>query len=341
MLFFFLLSGVMMKTNLLTDRFGRHLSYLRVSVTDRCNLNCLYCRRWDFSEYFPSSEILSYEEMLRLIQIGAGLGITKIRITGGEPFVRKDVCSFIDRVAALDGISDISVTTNGLLLGRHLDRLRQAGIRRLNISLDSLKREKYRLITGRDVFYTVWDNILAALDAGFDPVKVNVVVMREVNDDEIARFADLTFRFPLHIRFIEYMPSCKYHLDSYRQMFTPEIRERVEANGSLIPIETSDSSNIAHRFKYQGAKGEIGFISPMSSHFCAACNRLRLTADGMLRPCLLSDRFVNIKTPMRNGLTDRDIEGLFHLAVLYKPRSSGINQDCGARLPELMSAIGG
>lgn len=330
-----------MKSNLLTDRFGRQLSYLRISVTDRCNLNCLYCRRWDFSEYFPSSEILSYEEMLQLIHIGAGLGITKIRITGGEPFVRKDICSFIDRVAAIPEISDISVTTNGLMLGKHLDRLKKAGIRRLNISLDSLKRDRYRMITGRDVFYPVWENIMAALDAGFDPVKVNMVVMKDINDDEVSRFADLTFSFPLHIRFIEYMPSSKYHLDQYRQMLMPEIRERVEANGRLIPIQTSDTSNIAQRFKYQGAKGEIGFISPVSSHFCETCNRLRLTADGKLRPCLLSDRFVDIKRPLRNGLTDREIEGIFHLAVLYKPQCSMMSEGHGAELPELMSAIGG
>ena len=330
-----------MVSNLLTDRFDRQLSYLRVSVTDRCNLNCLYCRRWDFSEYFPSSEILSYEEMLRLIRIGAGLGITKIRITGGEPFVRKDVCSFIERVAEIPEITDISVTTNGLLLGQYMDRLKRAGIRRLNISLDSLKKEKYRLITGRDVFYPVWDNIMAALDAGFDPVKVNVVVMREVNDDELSRLADLTFSFPLHIRFIEYMPSSRYHLDQYRQMLMPEIRQRVEANGRLIPIQISDTSNIAQRFRYAGAKGEIGFISPMSSHFCATCNRLRLTADGMLRPCLLSDRFVDIKGPVRSGWSDAELEGVFRRAVMSKPRGSMMDQNHGARLPELMSAIGG
>lgn len=330
-----------MISNLLTDRFGRQLSYLRVSVTDRCNLNCLYCRRWDFSEYFPSAEILSYEEILRLIHVGAGLGITKIRITGGEPFVRKDICSFIERVAAIPEISDISVTTNGLLLEKHIDRLKAAGIRRLNISLDSLKKEKFRLITGRDVFYPVWENIMAALDAGFDPVKVNMVVMKDINDDEVSRFAELTFSFPLHIRFIEYMPSSRYHLDQYRQMLTPEIRERAEANGRLIPIQTSDTSNIAQRFKYQGAKGEIGFISPVSRHFCSTCNRLRLTADGKLRPCLLSDRFVDIKTPLRQGVTDREVEGLFHLAVLSKPECSMLNEGHVAQLPELMSAIGG
>ncbi|MFZ5565104.1 MAG: GTP 3',8-cyclase MoaA, partial [Thermodesulfobacteriota bacterium] len=306
--------------NLLKDRFGRQLNYLRVSVTDRCNFNCLYCRRWDFVEYFPSAEILSYEEILRLIRVGAGLGITKIRITGGEPFVRKDVCSFIQQVVATPGISDVSVTTNGLLLDQYLDTLRAAGIRRLNISLDSLKRDKFRLITGRDVFYPVWENIMAALAAGFSPVKVNVVAMRDINDDEITRFAELTRSFPLHIRFIEYMPSSRYHLDQYRQMLMPEIRARVEAGGRLIPVQTSDTSNIAHRFKYAGAKGEIGFISPVSRHFCATCNRLRLTADGKLRPCLLSDRFVDIKTPLRTGLTDREVAGLFHLAVLSKPQ---------------------
>ncbi|MDY6824400.1 MAG: GTP 3',8-cyclase MoaA [Thermodesulfobacteriota bacterium] len=328
-------------THQLIDTNERRLNYLRVSITDRCNLNCLYCRRWGVTPYFPASEILTYEEILRIINIGSLLGITKVRITGGEPFVRNDAGKFIERVGDMPMLTDVSVTTNGLRLESHLSRLKDSGIKRINVSLDTLKIEKYRLITGRDGFRQVWRGIMAALEAGFDPVKINVVVMRDINDDELASFARLTLDMPVTVRFIEYMPTCEYQLDQYRKMFYSDIRSRVEANGKLIPVRARDNSNNAERFKYPKAKGEIGFINPMSRHFCAKCNRLRLTADGKIRPCLLSDRFVDIKTPMRQGCTDSEIAGLLQMAAFLKPKSSIGAEDKIGSVPAAMSAIGG
>lgn len=330
-----------MQANILKDKHGRQLNYLRVSITDRCNLNCLYCRRWKDAKYFPPSEILSYEEIIRLINIGTGLGITKVRITGGEPFVRKGALSFMCRVPEICGARDVSLTTNGVLLKDNLEKLKQSGIKRLNISLDSLKREKYRLITGQDGFFETWDSIMAALEAGFDPVKVNVVVMRGINDDEIERFAGLTRDFPLHVRFIEYMPSCSHPFDRHRQMFMPEIKALSEAEEKLDPVWKKDSSQVAERFRYRDAPGEIGFISSLSTPFCKSCNRLRLTADGKLRPCLMSDRYVDIKQPLRKGLADSEIADHLKLAALKKPARPAGKNNHALEIPDLMSAIGG
>ncbi|MFO8050039.1 MAG: GTP 3',8-cyclase MoaA [Desulfosudaceae bacterium] len=338
------------------DSYHRKLSYLRVSVTDRCNLNCLYCRRWYFSRYFPAHEILTYEELLRLVKIGGQLGISKIRITGGEPFVRKDVCRFIKKVVRVPGIKDVSVTTNGLLLHKYLSQLQEAGVCRLNISLDTLSRDKYKLITGRDAFDKVWHAILAALEAGFAPVKINMVVMRGINDEEVVQFADLTRHYPLHVRFIEYMPSSKYRLDHNRQVMAPVIKERLSREGGfrLYPVVPADNSNVAELFRYKDGLGEVGFISPISKHFCHTCNRLRLTADGQLRPCLLSDVAVPVKPSLRDGSSNIKIASLLRKAASVKPKSGfGNSRDSSAGasgdnfgehesdIPELMSAIGG
>lgn len=317
------------------------MTYLRVSITDRCNLNCLYCRRWDDTSYFHPSEILTYEEILRVVDIGSRLGINKVRVTGGEPFVRKDAGLFMEKLGQVDGLSDISITTNGMNLEKNLPHLKEAGIRRINISLDTLKRDKYRLITGKDGFRQVWKSILAVVNAGFNPVKINVVVMRDINDEEIARFARLTREMPVTVRFIEYMPACEYQLDQYRKMFYPAIRARVEEKGELIPVRAGDNSNNAERFRYARALGDIGFINPMSRQFCQKCNRLRLTADGKVRPCLLSSRFLDIKTPMRQGATDADIAGILQMAAFLKPASSSGKDDKIAQVPAVMSAIGG
>jgi len=326
------------------DTFNRQLSYLRVSVTDRCNLNCLYCRRWYMARYFPSREILRYEELLRVIRIGAELGIDKVRITGGEPFVRKDICRFIEAVVRVPGITDVSLTTNGFLLARYLTHLQEAGIRRLNISLDSLKREKYKLITGRDVFPEVWHAIETSLAAGFSPVKINVVVMRGINEDEVGDFTELTRRYPLHVRFIEYMPSSRYRLDQHRQILSSEIKQRLadREGPGLVPVVRADNSNIAERFRYEDGRGEVGFISPISKHFCHTCNRLRLTADGHIRPCLLSDIAVPLKPALRGGSTDAELASLFRQAAFVKPVSGfAAEHEQEAGIPELMSAIGG
>ncbi len=325
----------------LTDTHNRRLNYLRVSITDRCNLSCIYCRPAGFFNLLSHDDILSYEEALRVIKIGVNLGINKIRITGGEPLVRKDVCDFIRKVAELSEIRDISITTNGVFLKKHLPELKTAGIRRLNISIDTLNRRKFQTITGKDALPAVWEGIMSALDMGFSPVKLNTVVMKGVNDDDLPGLAALSQDLPLHIRFIEYMPSAKNPLKDDVQMFAPEIKQRVAATGELIPIEDATRGNTAERFKFAGAPGEVGFINPISRHFCKTCNRLRLTADGRLKPCLFSDIAVDLKTPLRDGATDAVLVDLFRQAAMKKPGYSRDETDKTNALTQVMSAIGG
>jgi cyclic pyranopterin phosphate synthase len=326
----------------LTDTHNRRLNYLRVSITDRCNLNCIYCRPAGAFNLLSHDDILTYEETLRIIRAGVELGITKIRITGGEPLVRKDVCSFIQKVADLPGITDISITSNGVFLKENLPGIKAAGIHRVNISLDTLDRNKFQSITGKDAFPAVWESIMAALELGFSPVKVNTVVMNGVNDDELPALAALSLDMPLHMRFIEYMPSDRNPLKGNEQLFTPDIKRRVAAAiGELIPIDSTGRGDTAERFRFPGALGEVGFISPISRHFCRTCNRLRLTADGRLKPCLFSDIAVDLKTPLRLGATDASLADLFRQAVMKKPGFSREEGNKTAALTQAMSAIGG
>jgi len=328
--------------SLLTDKFQRNLSYLRVSITDRCNLNCLYCRPSGCTARLAHEEILTYEEILSILRIAIRLGITKVRITGGEPLVRLDACQFIRDAAALPGIRDISLTTNGVLLTQHLDELQAAGIKRLNISLDTLDPHKFYRITGKDAFAQVWEGITAALEAGFAPVKLNVVVMYGINDSEISDLAALTLDRPLHVRFIEYMPTADDHAAEIRQILTPRIKQHLEKDlGPLAPLAATDAGGTAERFRIQGGRGEIGFISPVSKHFCRTCNRLRLTADGRFKPCLLSDKTRDIKTPLRAGKPEEELIHLFRQAVLDKPGYNDDSARSALSLPQTMSAIGG
>lgn len=326
----------------LVDTHDRTVTYLRVSITDRCNLNCVYCNPSKYTQKLSHDAILTYEELLRVITIGADLGIHKIRITGGEPLVRKDACRFMGRVAAIPGITDLSLTTNGVLLDECAHRIREAGIRRINISLDSLDRKRFKIITGHDCFDRVWAGVMAALNAGFFPVKLNMVVMPGVNDDELADFAELLFQWPLHVRFIEQMP-VKDHLQDFQEpLLAPEIRQRIaDRVGALVPAGGTKDGTTAQRFTFAGAKGEIGFISPVSRHFCETCNRLRLTADGKLRPCLMADRAVDIKGPLRGGASDATIRQVFQEAVRQKPGCLGGTANGGFRLPKEMWSIGG
>lgn len=325
----------------LTDSYKRQLNYLRVSVTDRCNLKCIYCRPAGNFKLLSHNDILSYEETLRVIRVGAGLGITKIRVTGGEPLVRKGVCDFLQKVADVPGITDISITSNGVFLKEHLPAIQSAGINRLNISLDTLDRRKFQSITGKDAFDAVWESIMTALDMGFSPVKVNTVAMNGVNDDELAELAALSLTYPLHMRFIELMPSDKNPLTGDVQLFTPDIKQRVAAVGELIPVRNTGRGTTAERFRFADGRGEVGFISPVSKHFCKTCNRLRLTADGGLKPCLFSDIVLDLKTPLRTGATDPELADVFRQAVLQKPGYAREEIDKTSTLTQIMSAIGG
>ncbi len=325
----------------LVDRFNRHLNYLRLSITDRCNLRCTYCVPDGFFPKLPSREILRYEEVLRLVKIAVHLGVSKVRVTGGEPLVRKGVYEFLDTLGRIDGITDISLTTNGVFLADQIDRIRKAGIGRINISLDSLKREKYKRITGFDRFDTVWKGIRLARERGVHPIKINVVVIRGVNDDELMDFARLTFDFPYAVRFIEYMPMGS-HCRSYgQQILAPEILDKLKSLGELEPVPRNETDGPAERYRFKGAAGEIGLIRPISHHFCSDCNRLRLTASGQLRVCLLSNIQVDLKGPMRDGAADTELARLMIRAVLRKPRKHGLSCTEGSPVSDPMFAIGG
>jgi cyclic pyranopterin phosphate synthase len=306
----------------LIDSYHRRINYLRLSLTDRCNLRCRYCMPPEGVTKFEHEEILRYEEILRFVRLAVRKGIQKIRLTGGEPLVRKGILPFIRELSALPGIQDLSLTTNGLLLPELADPLRRAGLKRVNISMDSLHPEKYREITGGGNLSQVWAGIEAAKSVGISPIKINVVAIAGFNDKEIFDFAALTMNHPFQVRFIEFMPFggfWEWKKESW--ISCDEIRQRIEARVPLIPAEQTKNSHDgpARLFRFPQAKGEIGFISPISNHFCDSCNRLRLTADGKLRTCLFAEEEIDIRKLLRQGCSDRQLEAILEEAILRKP----------------------
>jgi cyclic pyranopterin phosphate synthase len=286
-------------------------------------------------------DILSYEEILRLVRIGVRLGITKIRVTGGEPLVRKGVYAFLDDIAHIEGLQDVSLTTNGVFLKDNIDKIKSAGIKRINISLDTLVPQKFKKIAGYDKFDTVWEGLMLAQAAGFDPIKLNVVALSGINEDELIDFARLSFYYPFHIRFIEYMPIGASGFPVDRKLLAPAIKKRIQSLGELIPVKTGTNEGPAERYRFKDARGEIGFIQPLSRHFCDRCNRLRLTASGQLRVCLLSDRQVDLKGPLRKGSSDTDLADIFLEAVRRKPSEHQLTCDQPQTISSQMSSIGG
>ena len=283
----------------------RTINYLRLSVTDRCNLRCMYCMPEEGVDFVPHSEVLSYEEMLHLVRISVRSGIRKVRLTGGEPLVRRGFIPFLEKLSAIEELKEITLTTNGVLLKEYAAQIRHCGICRINISLDSLKPERFFRITRRDLFHKVWEGIEEAERLHFHPLKINVVAMKGINDDEVLDFARLTLDKPFHVRFIEWMPIGENNnWTSERFITTGELRSRIESLGTLVPVEHDAMDGPAERYRIQGAKGEVGFISAVSSHFCDTCNRLRLTSEGRLRGCLFSDKEIDVKTPLREGKGD-------------------------------------
>lgn len=325
----------------LIDRYRRRLNYLRISITDRCNLGCIYCDPSRITEKLPHREILRYEELLRIIGVGIRLGITKVRVTGGEPLVRKGCCGFLRQLGKFPELADISLTTNGILLKSHLDEIAAAGIQRLNISLDTLDRQKYRRITGTDAFNRVMEAVMSAHEKGFAPIKINAVVLSGINTDELSDLAKLSLTHPFHVRFIEYMPigGSPFPGDGDHMLF-PRIFARLAQLGPLVPVPPRPGDGPALRYRYQGAPGEIGFINPISRHFCAGCNRLRITADGRILPCLLSSTSEDLKTPLRSGCTDGEIAAAFLRAVDNKPVKRPDVIPSGGRYRRMVS-IGG
>lgn len=314
-------------------------------MIDRCNLRCLYCMPEQGVDVLPHDEILTYEEIIRVAEYAVCNGITKIRITGGEPLIRRGVVGMIERLYRIPGLVDISLTTNGTLLKDYARALFDAGVRRVNISLDTLDPAMFRRITRQGYIEDVWAGIHTAEALGFAPIKLNMVVLKGVNDHEIPAFVRLAHEKPYHIRFIEFMPTGAgpYQMDHY--MPTHETIARVAECAGISPLPPHVNDGPAKRYRILGGRGSVGFISPMSSHFCDACNRLRLTADGRLRSCLFSDREIHLKPVLRNGGSDKAVdEGLrllFHEALQYKPAGHKINFNKIPHLDRTMSGIGG
>ncbi len=383
----------------LIDSYNRTIDYLRVSVTDRCNFRCVYCMPEEGAAVAPKEELLTTAELIRLVRVAIELGMSRIRLTGGEPLVRKDIAALVDEIGALPGLQDLSLTTNGLLLPRYAEGFARAGVNRLNISLDTLRPDRFIRIARRGSLDDVLCGIDAAETAGLTPIKLNCVVMRGWNEDEAADFARLTIEKPLHVRFIELMPinwskgddsasdtgsgmagyfalsavpgyrrdtnislyanetsetfrtgfrtadaSPNGQLDAtqLRRAFvsTEETRRRIEEIfGALEPAEIL-TNGPARTFRLPGAAGTIGFISQITNDMCLDCNRLRLTSDGQLRPCLMADGEVDLRAALRGSATDDDIAELFRLTVLHKPKEHRL-EDGKAPVGRGMSQLGG
>jgi len=287
-------------------------------------------------------DILTYEEILRIVRVFASEGISKVRLTGGEPLIRKGIVDFISRLSKIEEIKDLSLTTNGILLKEFAHDLKQAGLKRINISLDSLKKDRFLQITRRDGFEQVWAGIEETLKVGLSPIKINVVAIKGLNDDEIESFARLTMHLPLTIRYIEYMPSGNGEEWQESDILTiPRIKSRLETIGKLIPIPSDRWDGPAKRFRIDGAIGEIGLIGAVSSHFCEECNRIRLTPDGRLRTCLFSDDETDVREILRNGGSDQDLRGRLLVALATKPERHHISTHQFKKCQRNMSAIGG
>ena len=331
------------------DRFGHRISYLRVSITDRCNERCHYCMPRELQEWLPREDILTYEETLRIIRISAQLGVSKLRITGGEPLTRRGVLDFMRALPAAPGIKDIGLSTNGTLLAREISpgvsmarALREAGVRTVNISLDTLDPEVYAAITGRDFFEQASDGIQAAIDAGFEQIKVNAVLMRGRNDDQLVPLAEFAASRGLLLRFIELMPVSTSEVLS-EENFLPvlEAKRKLDAHyGSLIPEPTFRTNGPATYYQIPGRSQRIGFIGAMTNlHFCESCNKLRLTCDGKLRPCLGSYLEFDIMKPLRAGASDEELTHFFLDVVERKPQQHDFRDNY--KPDRKMVAIGG
>ncbi|PMP84605.1 MAG: GTP 3',8-cyclase MoaA [Thermodesulfobium narugense] len=324
----------------MVDLFGRNIDYARISITDRCNYRCIYCMPEEGVNFIPYEEILRFEEIVRIIKILKELGIKKVRLTGGEPLVRKNVVELIRRITEIK-LDDVSLTTNGSLLKIYAEDLFKSGLRRLNISLDTLNCERFTSITRKGTLIDVLEGIEKAISVGFNPVKLNVVVMKGINDqDDLIALANLTREREIHVRFIEIMPigdndqndefiSCEEIMENISKFFKLESTKGPFGNGP------------AEYYKLENSKGTIGFISPLSKHFCAKCNRIRITSDGMIRLCLFSDVEYNLKEKLRSNLTDEEIKKFILETLFYKPKGHPYIQKAREIYHRNMSAIGG
>ncbi|MHB1481858.1 MAG: GTP 3',8-cyclase MoaA [Bellilinea sp.] len=323
------------------DRFGRNIHYLRISLTDHCNLRCVYCMPEDMT-FRPNSEMLQDEEILLLVRLFASLGFDKIRLTGGEPTVRAHVVDLVREIAAVPGIKSLSMTTNGVLLSKLAQPLKDAGLQRVNISLDTLDAKRFKAITRWGSFNQVWEGIQASEAAGLTPVKLNAVVVRGFNDQDIASMAGLTLDYPWQVRFIEMMPfGGATELQRQQVVTAEEMQARIIAElGPLTPGNNGHLDGEARIFRLPNAKGELGFISSVTAPFCSGCTRVRLTSDGKLRLCLLRDKEVDLLTPLRQGATLEELRQIVLDGVWAKPWGHGLAEGDFAT-NRVMSEIGG
>ena len=303
----------------LFDSFHRRIEYIRVSVTDRCNLRCTYCTAESVPR-LPHDEILSYEEIRRVVQAAVGLGMRRIRLTGGEPLARPNLSALVKMLYQIEGIDDIALTTNAILLGKYAAELKAAGLKRVNISLDTFKADKFRHITGADKLEDVLSGIEIAKQVGLNPVKINTVVLNGFNDDELVDFAQMSLTQGWHVRFIEHMPLVSVGTENAQMVPVADMIAIINSSlGELKPCWPASGGNgPAKYYQLPGARGTIGFIGPVTDCFCSECNRFRLTADGRLRPCLLEDSEVDLKEPLRSGASAQELKKLMHRAADLK-----------------------
>lgn len=324
----------------LVDSFHRRINYMRISVTDRCDLRCIYCAS-TFFQNLNHEDILRYEEIYRIVQAAASLGVNKVRLTGGEPLIRLHLSSLINMLASIPGIEEVTMTTNGTLLTKYAAELKTAGLKRINISLDSLKADKFAYITGSDKLNDVTEGIRAANDAGLVPVKINMVVLKNINDDEILDFARKTITDGWHVRFIEYMPFAGSTMQVNDIVSVQQIMSIItEHLGELQPHHSSYGNGPAKYYKLPNTSGTLGFIGAVTECFCADCNRFRLTADGKLRPCLLDDDEIDIKGPLRHGATLKELTEIIQSAALLKQKQHNL-QNGSRPSTRSMRQIGG
>jgi len=326
--------------NQLTDRFGRKHTYLRISVTDRCNLRCVYCMPSGALTFKPKAEILAFEEIIRITAVLVEMGITKIRITGGEPLVRRNLENLVSGLSELPGVETMAMTTNAVLLAEKAAALKEAGMKALNISLDSLSPQKFKEITKRDEWDRVMAGIEAALAQGFDPIKLNCVVMADYNDDEIMDFVEFAKDKPMNVRFIEYMPFPDNQWHKGKLFPFAKMKELIEARYRLIPL-SQEPGAVAKDFSIADHAGTVSFISSMSDSFCGTCNRLRLTADGSLKSCLFYEPAVSLRDAIRSGITDDQLREAITQAVLQKPEAHPPAEELALMSNRTMVEIGG
>ncbi|HTJ24530.1 MAG TPA: GTP 3',8-cyclase MoaA [Candidatus Limnocylindria bacterium] len=326
----------------LVDAFRRPITYLRISVTDRCNLRCVYCMPEAGLPWIPKPDILSFEEIEAIVRAAAKVGVRSVRLTGGEPLIRRDLDRLVAKLAAIPGIADIALSTNGLLLGQQAQALRDAGLTRANISLDTLREDRFTAIARRPGLEKVLDGIDAAIAVGLSPIKINTVVMRGSNDDELEDFAKLTRERAVHVRFIEVMPvEENVGLQRDAWVSSDEVLERLRALGELHPVPNPHGNGPARTFAYDGAPGSVGVISPLAHDYCETCNRVRLSADGRLKLCLFGDHLIDLRTPLRSGGGEDAIVALLRGAMHVKPERHHLALGETASVMRAFSEIGG